>query len=105
MKRTELEEMLLYKALAFKQTRTGVNLIDYIENGNLTVTEGSLELKNVCAKVSPALAEELDKTCHLLGISKRRFVEAAIIEALNKADEIIADVDMFDEAGEGMVQP
>ena len=101
MKRTELEEMLLYKALDFKQTRTGTNMIDYIEQGNIT---GNIELKNVCAKVTPELAKSLDDTCHLLGISKRRFVEAAIIEALNKADEIIAEVDIFGEE-EGKVQP
>ena len=101
MKRTELEEMILFKALGFKQSRTGVNLIDHIENGNITA---NIELKNVCAKVSPELAEELDNTCHLLGISKRRFVEAAIVEALNKADEIMADVDIFGEV-EGTVQP
>lgn len=101
MKRTDLEELLLYKALNYKQVRTGVNLIDHIENGNITA---NIELKNVCAKVSPELAEDLDKTCHLLGISKRRFVEAAIVEALNKAEAIMSEVDIFGEQ-EGTVQP
>lgn len=46
-------------------------------------------LKNVCAKISPQLADELDNVCNFLGISKRSFIEAAFVEALNQAREII----------------
>lgn len=46
-------------------------------------------LKNVCAKVSPQLADELDTVCNFLGISKRSFIEAAFVEALSQAREIM----------------
>ena len=48
-----------------------------------------IPLKNVCAKVSPRLADDIDAVCNLLSISKRSFIEAAFIEALRQAHEII----------------
>jgi len=54
-----------------------------------------LLLKNVCAKVSQQLAERLDQMCGVLDLSKRRFVEAAIINALDEADRVAAEVEMF----------
>ena len=45
--------------------------------------------KNVCTKVSIQLSARLDKLVHDLYLSKREFVEAAIIEALDKAEAII----------------
>lgn len=55
----------------------------------------SLPLKNVCAKVSPALSEDIDQVCILLGISKRRFLEAAFIDAVGSAREIMQREGMF----------
>jgi len=46
-------------------------------------------LKNVCAKVSPQLSDDIDDICGLLSISKRRFLEAAMLEAVSKARYII----------------
>lgn len=48
-----------------------------------------VQLKNVCAKVSPQLADEIDSVCGLLSISKRSFIEAAFVEAIRQAHEII----------------
>lgn len=47
------------------------------------------QIKNVCAKVSIQLSDEIDSICGFLGISKRIFLEAAFIEAVNKAKAII----------------
>jgi hypothetical protein len=46
-------------------------------------------IKNMCAKVSVQLVDRLDSTCQLLDVSKRKFIETAVIEALDKADQIM----------------
>lgn len=46
-------------------------------------------LKNVCAKVSPVLSDDIDRVSNFLGISKRRFLEAAFIHAVEVASEIM----------------
>lgn len=51
--------------------------------------EASGQCKNVCAKVSVQLSDEIDNICGLLNISKRKFIEAAFIEAITKAKAII----------------
>lgn len=53
------------------------------------IEDSDAPLKNVCAKISPKLADDIDNVCELLGFSKRRFIEAAFIEALRQAGEII----------------
>jgi hypothetical protein len=57
---------------------------------------GAPEVKTVCAPISIELFERLTNTLGLLDISKRSFIEAAIIEALDKADVIMAEVDIFE---------
>lgn len=49
----------------------------------------SPEIKNVCAKLSVKLADEIDNVCAVLDVSKRRFIEAALLEAVSKAKEIM----------------
>lgn len=54
-----------------------------------SVLESHPQVKNVCAKVSIQLSERIDGIVARLDISKRSFLEAAMIEACNKADSII----------------
>jgi hypothetical protein len=54
------------------------------------------EFKTVCTPLSIPLFDRLSNTLSILDISKRKFIEAAIVEALNKADEIINQVDVFE---------
>jgi hypothetical protein len=46
-------------------------------------------LKNVCAKVDSGLSDEIDNVCGFLDCSKREFIEAALIDAVEKANAII----------------
>lgn len=93
-KRTQFEELILCKALAFKNAQNNGDLLDMLVSQQI---ENNVELKNVCAKVVPQLADKLDEVCGLLSISKRRFIESALIEALKKADDIMQDeVDIFE---------
>lgn len=57
---------------------------------------GAPEIKTVCAPITIQLFERLTETLTLLDISKRSFIEAAIIEALDKADVIMSDVNIFE---------
>jgi hypothetical protein len=63
---------------------------------------GSPLVKTVCAPISIELFDRLTETLGLLDISKRTFIEAAIIEALDKADIIMGEVDIFE--GQSPVQ-
>lgn len=66
--------------------------------------ESSL-LKNVCAKVTSQLSEEIDQVCGFLGISKRRFLEAAFIDAVAVAQEIIRREGVAKALGTGESAP
>jgi hypothetical protein len=59
-----------------------------------------LGLKNVCARVHPQLAERIDEIVGLLGISKRRFLEAAFIEAVDQAEQIMEEEGVYDRIGQ-----
>lgn len=82
--RSPFESLVTQKALVFVASVDQPDLVDaMIEAGGPSVT------KNVCAKVSPELAAQIDEVVELLGISKRRFLEAAYIEAVRRAKEIM----------------
>jgi hypothetical protein len=100
-KRTQFEEMVLCKALELKSASANSDVLDSMLAHNKEV-EG-LELKNVCAKVTIQLSDDLDNVCGLLSVSKRRFIESALIEALLQAKEIMyEDVDIFEHYGDGV---
>lgn len=93
-KRTGFEELILAKALDFKLGTRNADLIDALDRSG-SIPEGML--KNVCAKLSVELSDKLDEVCSLLSLSKRRFIESALVEALNQAEFIMHDdVDMLE---------
>lgn len=100
MNKSILEQKLTYKALGFIYGDND-KIIDYaLDSGD----EGMKKhFKNVCAPLSAPLTERLESTLGLLQMSKREFFELAIIEALNKADEVMKAVgvdDYIDELAE-----
>ncbi len=79
--RTSLDSLVTEKSLSLVNTAVSGDFPEQLhELGGL---------KNVCAKVSPQLVEEIDNVCSFLGISKRRFLEAALIDAVAQAHQII----------------
>lgn len=54
--------------------------------------------RNICAAVSTQLFDQVEGACDMLGISKRKFVEGALIAAVDRASAIVAEVDPFAEA-------
>lgn len=94
----EFEQYIQFRALAYKYetlkgdkySRAINDAIDQSPLDGLVVDGIRLPpLKNVCAKVSVELAERLEGTIGKLGMSKREFVEMAIIEALNFSDHVL----------------
>lgn len=95
--RTYFEELILQSALQFKNGSSNSDLIDLIAEDRI---DHNIQLKNVCAKLTPELSDSLDEVVGILGISKRKFIEAALIEAVRTAKHIMfEDVDMFREGG------
>lgn len=81
----ELIQLQVLKLKASKQNPMGGKLLDaVIESGDTPI-----ELRQMCAKVSVQLYDRLTAVCELLDMSKRQFIEAAVVEALAKAEELI----------------
>jgi len=51
--------------------------------------EGNHAIKNLCAKVSVRLSDEVDRICTNLMVSKRLFIESAVLDAVERAEAIM----------------
>lgn len=83
---SDFNEFMHYRVLAFKYGRQNTELTEAVLASQ---TDTPLELRQVCAKLSVELADRIDSTVSVLGISKRLFIERALIEALDQVDAII----------------
>lgn len=87
--RTALEALVTERALHFITSRHNPELVEaVVEHSELTGAP-LVHIKNVCAKVSVRLSDSIDEVCALLGVQKRRFLEAAFMEAVERAHAII----------------
>lgn len=96
--RTPLDALVTEKSLRIVNGFDNSMLIDSMLQDK--DYDASLPFKNVCAKVSSQLSDEIDSICGLLDISKRRFLEAAFIEAVQKAHRIMKDERVFESLDE-----
>lgn len=87
-------QFIQHKALDFKFTSNNQQLTEMLMNDE--EESKKWPVKNVCAKLVVPLVERLDSTLNTLSISKRQFIEYAIIEALDRADEIMNEVDIVE---------
>lgn len=85
--RSPLDALVTEKALHLVSGSGNADLLDHL--GVVDQVENVGQIKNVCAKVSSQLADEIDNIVNVLDISKRRFLEAAMIEAVQKAKAIM----------------
>lgn len=94
--RSPLDALITERSLSFINTVSGTSVIDLVESGQIQ-TKGELtHIKNVCAKVPVFISEEIDQVCALLGLSKRLFIEKALMEALDQARAIMEKEGVFD---------
>lgn len=88
-------QFIQYKALDRMYATDNDVLLDMAisQNGAEAV---KAQMKNVCALISLDLFDDLEGVCNLLEISKRKFIEYALIEAINQANKITVDVGLFE---------
>jgi hypothetical protein len=82
----ELIQLQVLKLKATAQGRIPGRLADaLIESGELQAPE----LKQMCAKVTQELYARLENVTSALDMSKREFIEAAVMDAIVKAEDAI----------------
>jgi len=74
----------------------GVDLIEWAAQQNPEAVKA--ELRNICALINPSLFSEVENLCNVLELSKRQFVEMALIEFVEKANAIVREVNPLGEA-------
>lgn len=87
-----LERLVTEKSLALASNSDGDAIVDCL-------IESEKATRNICARISEPLANEIDGICNMLGISKRRFVELSLIQAVGQSKHIMNDIDVFDGVG------
>lgn len=110
---THFEQFIQYRALSFKFKTTGGMSLGQLERmvagGSFgTAQDGTFvpatnveellpfKLQNVCAKLAQPLVDRLDQALGVLDMTKRDFIELALIEALNKVDQVLTDTNAFE---------
>ncbi len=68
------------KAYEEAYTSSNLALTNLIASGSV---DHSVELKRVQFETFPHIVERLESVCDVLGISKREFLERALVDALN----------------------
>ncbi len=59
----------------------------------------SVQVRQMCAKVSVELYDHLEQVCGLLGMTKREFIESAVSDALDRAQQAIDRSGVLDQGG------
>ena len=88
----EFKEFVTYKSLAIKHGFSSA--IDFDEDIG---QESIIEIKNVCTKMTKELSDRIDSTVNFLDIRKRKFIEMAVIQALDDAEALMAEHLFSDE--------
>lgn len=80
------EETIQLQVLKLKaQSSIRGQLLDQVlESENPTI-----QVRQMCAKVSTQLYDELENVCGLLDMSKREFIEGAVADAISRAKDVI----------------
>ena len=98
---TKIDEILLYKSLAFKYSPThGLSVDDILEMPSVSeenkqkILEQS-KTKNVCVHLPIDFVEELETVLFQLSMSKREFIHLAISDALERFYEISEKHDIY----------
>jgi hypothetical protein len=85
-------EILILKTLEGKHSQYSdadlarqAQLVDKL----LEEPEAALVTKNVCARLTLALAQDMEQLCGFLHLSKREFVTMAIVDMVDKARAVL----------------
>ncbi len=83
-------DTLTLKALQLKQTIEGSGsseMVDAVLEKHPEVTRDAM--RNICAFITNELFAKVEQTCNNLSLSKRQLIEMALIDIIDKADEIM----------------
>lgn len=94
--RSSIDSLVTEKSLSLVHLRRNSNLLDLIDSGAVKVEAGEDMIKNVCCKVHVSISDEIDEIVGILGVSKRRFLEAALVDAIASARDIMDKEGVWD---------
>ena len=86
---SHMTEFLDFRALVFKHNQS------HVMSAVLDEADLSKVGKQVCTILSNESTERLESTLKILDLSKRKFIEMAILHALDEADRILEERDVF----------
>lgn len=95
---SDFKEFLQYRALTRKYQFENHDLTE----AALASDDSAAPLRNVCAKLSVPLAESIDDVVAHLGISKRLFIERALIDAVARANDALHEYGYFERMNEAI---
>ena len=87
MQKFDYNEFIHFRALAVKYQANGENMANLLDP--LVDASNVPQIKNVCAKLSVELSDKIDQTSDLLGISKRRFIEIALLQMIEHSEHVL----------------
>lgn len=104
----DFDQFVQYRALQFKFS--GIHHAGEIEESRIMKIRGNDgvlrpatiedivggEVKNVCAKLPIPIVERLDNLIGILDMTKRDFIEMALVDALDRVDAILNEVGAFE---------
>jgi wyosine [tRNA(Phe)-imidazoG37] synthetase (radical SAM superfamily) len=92
----KFDQFIQYRALSMKSSVEGLGSAKIVDSMIEKDAGMAAHFKTVCAPISLQLFDRMTETLAMLDISKRTFIEAAIIAALDQADVIMKEVDIFE---------
>lgn len=91
MKKSYFNEVLLAKSLSFKHGSATQDIPEkFLESSP------EFPMKQVCAKLSQELSDNIDNVCGILDISKRKFIELSLVNAIDEFNSIASEYDIFE---------
>lgn len=89
-------DTLTLKALQLKDTFTGSSSSPLLDHLLETNESAKAAMRNICAFIHPDLFERVEGVGKTLGLSKRQMVEMALIDFMQKVDEVMERHDVHD---------
>jgi hypothetical protein len=81
-----IENLANMRAMEYAYRSGNPQLLDMIADGRVKV-DGEVKLKRIQFDTSFALSDRLDQVCSLLEVSRREFLETALVDAIAKAED------------------
>jgi len=98
--KTRLGQKLTQKALNYKFNEVKEAILEQAVTDLVGMENPPVKVKNLCAYVPQPIYERLEDLLLLLKMSKREFITLAVLEAMDKADQILLEIDIYEDEQE-----